>query len=202
MTTLDQPSAESPSEATLPLSALVESLLFAAGAPVSLRQLAEALDCSLSEVETAVQALQEACRTRGVQVQRHGELLQLVTAPAAASYVERLLGLSGGTGLSPAALETLAIIAYKQPITRPEIEAIRGVNSDSVLRTLLSKGLIQEVGRLETVGRPILFGTTFEFLQYFGLGGLDELPPLEDVTDKASPEDTAPAAPNGSTKLP
>jgi segregation and condensation protein B len=197
MTTSDQPSAGSPGEAALPLPALVESLLFAAGAPVSLKQLAEALECSLAEVEAAVQALQEACRTRGVRVQRHGELLQLVTAPGAAPYVERLLGLSGGTGLSPAALETLAIVAYKQPITRPEIEAIRGVNSDSVLRTLLSKGLIQEVGRLETVGRPVLFGTTFEFLQYFGLSRLDELPPLEELTDGASP-----AAPHDSAKLP
>ncbi len=197
MTTSDQPPAGSPGEAALPLTALVESLLFAASAPVSLKQLAEALECSLAEVEAAVQALQEACRTRGVRVQRHGELLQLVTAPGAAPYVERLLGLSGGTGLSPAALETLAIVAYKQPITRPEIEAIRGVNSDSVLRTLLSKGLIQEVGRLETVGRPVLFGTTFEFLQYFGLSRLDELPPLEELTDRASP-----AAPHDSAKLP
>ncbi|MDW8071163.1 MAG: SMC-Scp complex subunit ScpB, partial [Anaerolineae bacterium] len=129
-------------------------------------------------------------RTRGVRVQRHGEQLQLVTAPGAARYVERLLGLSGGGSLSPAALETLAIIAYKQPITRPEIEAVRGVNSDSVLRTLLSKGLIQEVGRLETVGRPVLFGTTLEFLQYFGLSGLDELPPLEE--EKTLSESAAP----------
>ncbi|MGC8880208.1 MAG: SMC-Scp complex subunit ScpB [Anaerolineae bacterium] len=188
MTISGEPSAEPTGAAALSLPALVESLLFAAGSPVSLRQLAEALECSLAEVEAAVQTLQEACRTRGVQVQRHGDQVQLVTAPAAAPYVERLLGLSGGGGLSPAALETLAIIAYKQPITRPEIEAIRGVNSDSVLRTLLSKGLIQEVGRLETVGRPVLFGTTFEFLQYFGLSGLDELPPLQEVAEEAPPE--------------
>ncbi|MGQ9502486.1 MAG: SMC-Scp complex subunit ScpB [Anaerolineae bacterium] len=187
MTTPDKPSAEPMDEATPSLPVLVESLLFAAGAPVSLKQLAEVLECSPAEVEAAVQALQAARRTRGVWVQRHGEQLQLVTAPGAAPYVERLLGLSGEGGLSPAALETLAIIAYKQPITRPEIEAIRGVNSDSVLRTLLSKGLIQEVGRLETVGRPVLFGTTFEFLQYFGLSGLDALPPLGEG-DEASPE--------------
>ncbi len=172
---------------TLELPALVESLLFAASAPVSLKQLAGVIGCSLAEVEAAVQTLQEQYRTRGVRLQRHGDQLQLVTAPAAAPYIERLLGLPGGGGLSAAALETLAIIAYKQPITRPEIEAIRGVNSDSVLRTLLSKGLIQEVGRLETVGRPILFGTTFEFLQYFGLSSLDELPPLEESPPQAGP---------------
>jgi len=183
---------ESPAEVALPLPALVESLLFAAGAPVALKQLAEVIGCNVAEVEAAVQALQEACRTRGIWVQRHGEQLQLVTAPAAAPYVERLLGLSGSAGLTPAALETLAIIAYKQPITRPEIEAIRGVNSDSVLRTLLSKGLIQEVGRLETVGRPVLFGTTFEFLQYFGLSALDELPPLEEGEKAPSETETTP----------
>jgi len=103
----------------------------------------------------------------------------LVSAPEAAPYVERFLGLSLSGKLSAAALETLAIIAYKQPITRPQIEAIRGVNSDGALRTLMSKGLIEEVGRLDSVGHPILFGTTFEFLQYFGLSSLSELPPLE-----------------------
>ena len=90
--------------------------------------------------------------------------------------------------LSRPALETLAIIAYRQPVTRAEIEAIRGVNCDGVLRTLLSKGLIEEVGHLEQAGRPVLYGTTFQFLQYFGLQSLDELPPLEDepkALDKA-----------------
>ena len=96
-----------------------------------------------------------------------------------AAFIERFLGLSVTSSLSAAALETLSVIAYKQPITRPEIEAVRGVNTDGVLRTLVSKGLVEEVGRLETVGHPVLFGTTFEFLQYFGLSSLSELPPLE-----------------------
>jgi segregation and condensation protein B len=103
----------------------------------------------------------------------------LVSAPESAPYIERFLGLSLSGKLSAAALETLAIIAYKQPVTRPQIEAIRGVSSDGVLRTLISKGLIEEVGRLETVGHPVLFGTTFEFLQYFGLSALSDLPALE-----------------------
>jgi len=93
--------------------------------------------------------------------------------------VERFLGLEATSRLSRAALETLAIIAYRQPISRPQVDAIRGVNSDGVIRSLLSKGLIEEVGRAEGPGRPILYGTTAAFLQAFGLTSLDELPPLE-----------------------
>jgi segregation and condensation protein B len=111
-------------------------------------------------------------------VQRYGHKVQLVSAPEATAYIERFLGLATPAKLSTPALETLTIIAYRQPITRPEIEAIRGVNSDGVLRTLLSKGLIEEVGRLDTVGHPALFGTTFEFLRYFGLEDLSALPEL------------------------
>ncbi|HUM68654.1 MAG TPA: SMC-Scp complex subunit ScpB, partial [Chloroflexota bacterium] len=100
------------------------------------------------------------------------------TAPAASSAIERFLGLELTTRLSQAALETLAIIAYMQPVTRPHIDQIRGVNSDGALRSLLSKGLIEEIGRKETPGRPILYGTTPEFLQHFGLTMLEELPEL------------------------
>jgi segregation and condensation protein B len=95
-----------------------------------------------------------------------------------AGLVERFLGLEATSRLSRAALEALAIIAYQQPVTRPEIEAVRGVNSDGVLKSLLSKGLIQEVGRAERPGRPILYSTTSEFLQHFGLNTLEELPPF------------------------
>jgi segregation and condensation protein B len=123
--------------------------------------------------------LSEDYAKRGLRLQRKGNRVQLVSAPQAAPYIERFLGLSLSGKLSVAALETLAIIAYKQPVTRPQIEAIRGVSSDGVLRTLISKGLIEEVGRLETVGHPVLFGTTFEFLQYFGLDSLDGLPSLD-----------------------
>jgi segregation and condensation protein B len=105
--------------------------------------------------------------------------VQLVTASEVTKYVQILLGLSNTSKLSTPALETLAIVAYRQPITRSEIEAIRGVNSDSVLRTLLSRGIIEEAGRLDTVGHPALFGTTFEFLRFLGLENLDQLPVLE-----------------------
>jgi segregation and condensation protein B len=96
-----------------------------------------------------------------------------------AQIVELFMGLEATTTLSQAALETLSIISYKQPITRPQVDSIRGVNSDGVMKTLLSKGLIQEIGRAEGPGRPFLYSTTPEFLGYFGLTSLDELPPLE-----------------------
>jgi segregation and condensation protein B len=161
------------------LITIIESLLFVAAEPVTVGQLAGAVECSMEQVETALQSLKDNCQDRGIRLQRHGQKLQLVTAPEAAPYVEHFLGLSTPAKLSTPALETLTIIAYRQPITRPEIEAIRGVNSDGVLRTLVSKGLVEEVGRLDTVGHPSLFGTTFEFLRYFGLADLKDLPSLD-----------------------
>ncbi len=163
----------------LTLAATIESLLFVADAPVPVSHLAEVLECDERDVEAALQSLAESTMGCGVRLQRRDNRVQLVSAPEAAPAIERFLGLSLAGKLSAAALETLAIIAYQQPITRPQIEAIRGVSSDGVLRTLLSKGLIEEVGRLETVGHPVLFSTTFEFLQHFGLSSLSELPPLE-----------------------
>ena len=163
----------------LSLAAQVESLLFVADAPVPVSRLAEALEVTPGQIEQALAELEAVTTVGGLHLQRDGNCVQLVTAPQAAPYIERFLGLEARTRLSRAALETLAMIAYSQPMTRPEIEAIRGVNSDSVLRTLLSLGLIEEVGRAPTVGRPILYGTTFEFLQHFGLRSRDELPPLD-----------------------
>jgi len=162
----------------LSLSALLEGLLFAAPEAVSPAQLAAALEISVTEVEKGLQALEEDLRQRGIRLQRHGGRLQFTTAPEMAETVERLLGLEVSSRLSRAALETLAIIAYQQPVTRPQVDAIRGVNSDGVMKSLLSKGLLQEVGRSEGAGRPILYGTTADFLQHFGLGSLTELPAL------------------------
>jgi segregation and condensation protein B len=167
-------------DGALGLAARVESLLFVADAPVTVGRLAEALETTLGQIERALADLETTYAERGLRLQRVGAQVQLTTVPQAASDVERFLGLEARTRLSRAALETLAIIAYRQPLTRPEIEAIRGVNSDSVLRTLLSVGLIEELGRAPTVGRPILYGTTFEFLQHFGLCNLEELPSLDE----------------------
>jgi segregation and condensation protein B len=158
---------------------IIEGLLFIAPEPVTVQQLAATLECAEDRVEAALDELKDAGRERGIRLQRQGQKVQLVSAPELTDYIERFLGLAASGKLSPAALETLAIVAYRQPITRPEIEAIRGVNSDGVLRTLLSKGLVEEVGRLESVGHPALFGASFEFLRYFGLEKIEDLPKLE-----------------------
>jgi segregation and condensation protein B len=117
-------------------------------------------------------------------LQRLGEQVQLVTAPENAHYVAALLGLPMSARLTTAAMETLSVIAYRQPITRAQIEAIRGVNSDRALASLVQHGLVVEVGRAQTVGRPALFATTPEFLQQFGLTSLEELPRAEEVGEQ------------------
>lgn len=159
-------------------AALLESMLFVASGPVSLQRLARTLEVSPEVVRGLLRALEAEYAGRGLRLQWSGNEVQLTTAPEAAAVVERFLGLETTSRLSQAALEVLAIVAYMQPATRPEIDDIRGVNSDGALRTLLSRGLLEEVGRRETPGRPILYGTTPDFLQYFGLGSLQELPPL------------------------
>lgn len=161
------------------VATILESLLFVADQPLSTTQLAKVIETTPAEIEKALTILEGHYQTRYLRLQRYQSKIQLVTAPQATSYIEQLLGLAASGKLSLAALEALGIIAYKQPLTRSEIEAIRGVSSDGVLRTLLSKGLIEEVGRLDTVGHPIQYGTTFEFLKYFGLTSLEALPTLE-----------------------
>jgi segregation and condensation protein B len=168
---------------------LLESLLFVADEPVAVSQLAKVLEVEPKSIEEALERLRAEYGRRGLRIQRKGERVQMVTAPEAAPHIERFLGLRLSGKLSTAALETLAIIAYQQPITRAQIEAVRGVNCDGVLRTLTSKGLIEEIGRLKQAGRPILYGTTFEFLQYFGLQDLAELPPLEGEGDEEEKEE-------------
>lgn len=164
------------SEPGLPV--LLEGLLFVATEPVSPMQLAAALDVTASEVEKGLEELEKQLCSRGLRLQRHAGRVQLTTAPELAESIERFLGLEATSRLSRAALEALAIIAYQQPVTRPAVDSIRGVNSDGVIKSLLSKGLLQEVGRSEGPGRPILYGTTPQFLQHFGLNSLTELPPL------------------------
>src|SRR5512135_2250813 len=163
-----------------PLAVMVESLLFVASEPVPVTQIAEALNVKLAEVEQALAELNAAGQvTRGVRVQRKTDKVQLTTQPECAPYIEKFLGLDLTARLSKPALETLAIIAYQQPVTRAQIEHVRGVNCDAVLATLLNRGLIEELGRLETAGRPIQYGTTFAFLQHFGLRGLEDMPSLQ-----------------------
>jgi segregation and condensation protein B len=162
----------------LPMEARLEALLFVSPSRVSINQLAQVLETTPREIELALEQLDAVYARRGIRLQRSNRSIQLTTAPELAHDVERFLGLEETTGLSRAALEVLAIIAYQQPVTRPQIDSIRGVNSDSVLRTLLRHGLIEEVGRTEAPGRPILYSPTEEFLSHFGLGSLSDLPPL------------------------
>jgi segregation and condensation protein B len=179
-------SAENDSQTELELNARLEALLFSAPGAVTAEQLAAALEVSPAEVETGLMELERYYRQRCLRLQRHGGRVQLTTAPEIAPLVERFLGLETTSRLSRAALEALAIIAYQQPVTRPQIDSIRGVNSDGVLKSLLSKGLVQEVGRADRPGRPILYATTPDFLQYFGLNSLVDLPPLSTESEEPS----------------
>jgi segregation and condensation protein B len=162
----------------LSLAAKIEAMLFVSAEPVPVAQLSQALDVTVSVVERGLKELDEILATRGLRLQRNAGRVQLTTAPELAPLVELFLGLEATTHLSRAALETLAIIAYQQPCTRPQVDSIRGVNSDGMMKSLLSKGLVQESGRTDGPGRPILYSTTPEFLQHFGLGSIAELPPL------------------------
>jgi segregation and condensation protein B len=160
------------------LSAVIESILFVAEEPVDTGMLAKALRRSRDDIELALLDLEERCSEGGTRLQRDGEVVQLVTAPEHGPYVERFLGLEGRTRLSAAGLETLAIIAYKQPVTRAAVEAVRGVNSDGAIASLIARGLVEEVGKAPGPGRPGLLGTTIRFLEHFGLNNPADLPPL------------------------
>jgi len=159
------------------LSNVLEAVLFVADAPSEIGALARTVNASKHDVSDALKELAEALRERGVRLQRTGDLVQLASAPRTASYVERFLGLEHPP-LTNASLETLAIIAYRQPITRTGIESVRGVDCDGPIRTLMARELVEEIGRAPVVGRPVLFGTTVRFLEYFGLEKPDDLPPL------------------------
>ena len=180
-------SSEQNIETELPLSVKLEAILFVAAEPVTPAQLAAALDVAPSVIERGLNELDASLSDRGLRLQRHAGRVQLTTAPQLAELIERFLGLEATSHLSRAALETLAIIAYQQPVTRPQIDAVRGVNSDSMMKSLLNKGLVLESGRADGPGRPILYSTTPEFLQHFGLNSILEMPPL------AKPEEEAPA---------
>ena len=175
------------------LAAHLVALMFAADEPLLIGDAARVLGARRAAVEAAVRWLTDA-PPLGLIVQRDGDRLQLATDPASAEFVRRLRGDESQARLSGAALEVLAIVAYRQPITRAEIEAIRGVNGDRALSTLLARELIAAVGRRESVGRPIVFGTTMAFLEHLGLRSLEDLPPVP----SAGPDDRLTTAPRGS----
>jgi len=175
------------------LAARIEGLLFTSSGAVGLDQLAAALQVPAAAVEQAVLDLEAELKARGIRLQRHNSRVQLTTAPELADEVERLLGLESTVHLTRAALEVLAIVAYQQPVTRPQIDAVRGVNSESALHTLVHHGLVEETGRSDGPGRPILYVSTPDFLQRFGLGSVKELPPLE-IPPAAAPPSAEPTA--------
>jgi segregation and condensation protein B len=167
------------------MDALLECFLFVSPEPVTPAQVAAALEIDERAAREALEGLRERYPSPGLQVVRVAGGYQLCTRPEHAEAVSRFLR-PPAQRLSRPALETMAIIAYRQPITQPEIEAIRGVNCTGVLRTLLERDLIAEKGRKETVGRPILYVTTDQFLKHFGLKDLTELPLLEESLEKPS----------------
>jgi segregation and condensation protein B len=196
---LDQP--------MLSLESQIEAILYVAGEPVALSQLAEWLEVTLPQVEAAIVRLGTQLQHRGITLLHHEDRIQFVTSVLAAPVVRRMLGQSGATKLSNAVSEVLTIIAYRQPVTRAQIEAIRGVDCSTLVRQLQIRELVADVGRLDTVGRPVLFATTDHFLRQFGLTSLAELPPL-DIPLLADPNEespfqqsTFPTVPLGDTRI-
>ena len=160
------------------LAKIIEAILFVSGEPVQLGAVARALEVTELEVSAAADELASDYdyNRRGICLKRFGSHIQLSTRPDYAPQIEKLLQPIQKQSLSQAALETLAVVAYKQPVTRLDIEAVRGVKCDYSVQSLMNKGLIEEVGRKETLGRPILYGTTDAFLSHFGLTSLEDLP--------------------------
>ena len=170
------------------LDSRIEAILFVSSIPVSISQLSVALDTTSRQIEKALKNLEENLDKRGLRLVTHQGKIQLTTAKEFSPDIEKFLKIERTTKLSKAALETLAIIAYQQPTTRPYIDSIRGVNSEGVLHTLLNRGLIEESGRSEGPGRPILYLTSEDFLRHFALASLNDLPPL-DLTIKTTGDD-------------
>ena len=171
-------SAAQPENAPALTEAQLEALLFIAERPLSRREIASTAGVDRATVDARLGDLEVSLRGRGVRLIANGDRVELVTAPEAGALIARYVG-SDAVRLSPASLETLAIIAYRQPVTKGVIERIRGVDSDYTVRTLVHRRLATELGRADTPGRPILYGTGFDFLERFGLTSLDDLPPLD-----------------------
>jgi segregation and condensation protein B len=166
----------------------LEALLFVAERPLSRREIASLAEVDRATVDARLGDLEVALARRGIRLVASEDRVELATAPEAGALIARYVG-ADATRLSPASLETLAIVAYRQPVTKSSVERIRGVDSDYTLRTLLHRRLVVELGRADGPGRPFLYGTGFEFLERFGLTSLDELPPLDvDVAARLAEE--------------
>ena len=163
------------------LTAIIEAILFVSGDPVRVDVLAHAMNLTVQELEQALDELRDhlALENRGIQLNRSGETVFLSICPKYAPQVELFLQPIQKQPLSQAVLETLSIIAYRQPVTKGDIEGVRGVKCDYSVQTLVNRGFIEECGLRETLGRPILYRTTDKFLQHFGIESLDELPSVD-----------------------
>ena len=169
----------------------LESILFLADEPMTVGVLAQALELGRREVESLLTSMAEEYEARGsgIVLQNVAGGWRLATHPAAAPYVEQFILSSRHTRLTKASVESLAIVAYKQPVTRHQITGIRGVNSDGVIRALVDRGLVAEVGREEGPGRPMVYGTTPDFLERLGLASISALPPLAPLLGRVSGEE-------------
>lgn len=173
------------------LAGRIEAVLYVTGEPVQATELAKALRVTEKELWAAVHALRDEYnfQQRGFTLNIYGGHIQLATRPLYAADVVHLLQPVQKQSLSQAVMETLAVVAYKQPVTKAEVEQVRGVRCDYSIQSLVSKGLIAEVGRKDAVGHPILYGTTDEFLRHFGISSLQELPPMPDKAPTEEPAD-------------
>ncbi len=174
------------------IKCIIEGLLFAVGEDgLSVEQMAEIIELDVETINDIIDDMVSDCKRelRGFQIIQTADSYQLATLPEHAKYFEKLVYSPNNSTLSQASLETLGIIAYKQPVTKADIEEIRGVQSERAIKTLLSKELIKENGRLDAIGRPIIYGTTKDFLDYFGLKNLKELPPLVEQIEISEEDD-------------
>lgn len=181
------PITETPTISDAELGALIEAMLLVTPDAPTLDELAAGAETTTAEIERGLTWLEQRA-DRGWIIQRHGRRIHLATAPRFAERIRIFLGLDREARLSAASLETLALVAYQQPVTRSEIEAIRGVDSSGLLAKLHARGLIEPVARLATVGNPIQYGTTVEFLNCFGLRSLADLPPLGSIDGRDGAE--------------
>ncbi|MBQ8494217.1 MAG: SMC-Scp complex subunit ScpB [Clostridia bacterium] len=177
--------------------AAIEAILFASGEPVELDRLAEAVEMEKNIIKAVADDLVEDYRKRGggIIIVKLDDAYQMCSARDYASYVRRAMDLRRNTPLSQAAMEVLAIIAYNQPVTRSRIEQVRGVDCSAVMQGLMLKGLIEERGRLEMPGRPLLYGTTKHFLRCFSMESLEDLPPLPQSAEEKGEVDAMPEYP-------
>ncbi|WDV47915.1 SMC-Scp complex subunit ScpB [Clostridiaceae bacterium M8S5] len=173
------------------IKSIIESLLFAWGDPLSIKDIADVLNIDKKKASLLLQEMMEELDKdkRGLQIVQTNKSYQICTRPQYYPWISKLCSPKNSKGLTNTALETLSIVAYKQPITKAEIEAIRGVRCDRAIRYLIEQNLISEVGKLDKPGRPRIFGTTDDFLRYFGIKNISELPKLN-ILEKNIEEET------------